>query len=667
MTETDNSILERFNIDLNRRLEALDSVGAEACGTGGEDGEGPQVYALVQKRLVPSQVKLIDELHADPCEHLLIPLATGIVEVPTASGSSERFVTIVEAPTGPPLVGDWQVDGLSIDSFVKKTLVGGAFAALDHLHELGYAHRAIRPDNIFLSTDPEIGIVLGDCFSAPPGAGQHDIYEPLERSTAHPAGRGAGDSAADMFALGVTVLELYTGKTPGEGRSRQELYHARIAQGSYWAYAGGRDLPGAIASLVRNLLNDDPAERWTLMDLKLWLGGQEPKKLSGFSNWSTSRPVQFMGQSFSDRRLLAEAFNANVGEAARYLSSRDYPSWIQQVVASENFSDRLERLLQPVPPNSQDTSSDEDDALVAKYVAFMDPTGPIRYRGVAIAFDGIGPALADAFARGDSGSIDTISRLFSSKLLIQLAEISEEHNPFAADVMQGLGPAVRVMQSKAAGMGIERVLYDLNPGLPCLQGDSGLWTSSVGAALQALEQAQSGASQGGTLFDKHFMAFCSSRERGLEALFAGLGRTAGDPTRAALATADVIAHLQGKNDVGPLPALCERLADRLKPVIGSLQNRRLRESAGAQLAELAKAGDAAHISSRLNLNKLQALDRKEYADARARFAQLKRDRARLEQGINGSDPAAQHVGYQAAAAFSILMLGLSTALFMWGA
>ena len=82
------------------------------------------------------------------------------------------------------------------------------------MHRAGLTHRAIRSDNLFFRDAADGPATLDECLSAPPGRNQPDAFEPIESAMAWPHGRGDGTLASDMFALGVTVVTLLSGRWP---------------------------------------------------------------------------------------------------------------------------------------------------------------------------------------------------------------------------------------------------------------------------------------------------------------------------------------------------------------------------------------------------------------------------------------------------------------------
>lgn len=661
MFDCSNPLDERYKVDFSDRLPDLDSPGARAfAATDSEQGD-EAVYALVQERAVPLRLNVLEELLKEPVDFLTCPLATGLARIESPTGEVERLVTITKRPPGPSLAQKWDKSRGSIDQFIKGPFLGSIALALDGLAQKEARHRAIRPNNIFFGGKDHGGVVLGECFSAPAGSGQPDIFEPLERSLLPPDARGEGDEAADMYALGVTVLTLFLDEMPGEGRGRTEMFHARVSHGSFWALTASKELPGTLSTLLRGLLNDDPTERWTLRDLIQWVDGHAPQRTSGLANWTLSRPVKFAGNTYSDRRILAEALAANAEAGAAYLRDQDFVAWVQQVVASETMTDRIERLIGIGSDTDIVGDPAADGALVAKFCMFLDPLGPVRYCGLSLSIDGIGQTLAVAHKNRRQEDIDAITDLLSSGLMAALAEIAEGHNPLShlwGDQIRAISSFAR---KKGPGVGIERVLYELNPALPCQSTRfSGGWAGSIGGALKALDRGLESLPQGSPMLDPHFMAFCASKDKSLVHTFVTLTHPNVDGGQAAVMLMELFGSLQGSQRTGPLKNLSARLAEQAKPVLQMLRNRKSREELAAKLSGMSAAGDLSSIVREVAFTHAKVEDSRAFSLARARYLELTHLRWKLEAGITGSDPEAQKFGAMGSAFVGFVILAVST-------
>ena len=655
----------RYILDLNTPLPHFDTAGGRAFRVIDQRDAGAGLYAVVHHRGVPHRRDVLLSLMQSPVANMLNPILQEIIR--PAAGKPEHLVTLIEAPAGPSLAeaaARTPVNGHRI----RRVLVPAIVKALTALHARKLTHRALRPENIFFTNESCDEIVLGDCFTAPPAMDQPAWFEPLERATADPFGRGVADESADIFAAGVSLLSAYLGRLPGSEREPDKLLMARVAQGSFWALSAGVEIPGIIGSLLRGMLNDDPDERWVLKEIGAWVDSALPSRRSVTTLWTFARPVTFRRTSYSDRRILAQDFAKYPLEAAPFLRGLEFAKWIQHLVTSELFSERLERLLDVRPEVDLSSSRHGDYSLVARVVAHLDPWGPIRFRALSICFDGVGPAVARIFEEGDEKRLDALTHLFDSNVLPAILDIVADRNPSVSRVVQELTSAVAIVRAGTMGTGLMRVLYDLNPTLACLSPQLGdRWIPTPEALLDHIEEmaGKAGASQ--NLLDPHMLAFFSSRVAQAQRHIDRIGARTSDPTRAMSAIVDLFAFLQSVLRAGKLPNLCRHLTKGMRPLAKRIRSRTRREATLRRLDQLARSGDIRRLSESVDLAKILQQDAREFAAARLRIAELEQQRRALLRPVQPSDPSAMAAGYRLAAAIGwLVMLGTITALTLTG-
>jgi tetratricopeptide (TPR) repeat protein len=122
---------------------------------------------------------------------------------------------------------------------------------LAHAHEQGVVHRDLKPGNVFLCDDGQVKVLdfgLAHVFGRRSRSGGTPAYMAPEQARGEPS-----DERADVYALGVILHELVTGRRP-------------LDSGAHGAGASGRqpDLPGAparLAKLVARMHASNPADR----------------------------------------------------------------------------------------------------------------------------------------------------------------------------------------------------------------------------------------------------------------------------------------------------------------------------------------------------------------------------------------------------------------------
>jgi serine/threonine-protein kinase len=180
---------------------------------------------------------------------------------------------------------------LSLEDTVDFVLQ--ASEALAEAHSLGIVHRDLKPGNLFLTRRPEGSplvkvldfglskVVLGE-EDAPDTsltatnvvAGSPHYMSPEQvRSLKHV------DARTDVWALGVILYELLTGKRPFEGNTVTALCAAVAADTPPPARVLRPDIPQAVETLISACMEKDPSRRLpTVAHLAVGLAPFAPKR-----------------------------------------------------------------------------------------------------------------------------------------------------------------------------------------------------------------------------------------------------------------------------------------------------------------------------------------------------------------------------------------------------
>ncbi|KAA5543916.1 serine/threonine-protein kinase [Roseiconus nitratireducens] len=133
----------------------------------------------------------------------------------------------------------------------------GIASGVDHLHSAGLVHRDLKPGNVF----DDLGIVkVGDYglskFISSSQRGGHTESVGTFHYMAPEIGRGHYGREIDVYALGVMLFELLTGRVPFDGESCHEIIVKHLT-----SIPDLSDIPSPYRETIAAALEKDPGKR----------------------------------------------------------------------------------------------------------------------------------------------------------------------------------------------------------------------------------------------------------------------------------------------------------------------------------------------------------------------------------------------------------------------
>ncbi len=138
-----------------------------------------------------------------------------------------------------------------------EAILNDVVAGVSYLHEQGIVHRDLKPANIFV--EPEC-VKLGDVglskFISTSRRSAHTESVGTVYYRAPEIAHGRYGREVDVYALGVILFEMLTGKVPFDGESTGEILMKQLTQPPNLGA-----LPSAMRSVVGRALEKDPLKR----------------------------------------------------------------------------------------------------------------------------------------------------------------------------------------------------------------------------------------------------------------------------------------------------------------------------------------------------------------------------------------------------------------------
>jgi serine/threonine protein kinase len=154
---------------------------------------------------------------------------------------------------------------LPADRAVAITL--GISRALDYIHSCGVVHRDLKPENIMVDNDDRTKLID---FGIAGRAGARQLtFGSLSQIMGTPdyiapeqVNGKPGDARSDVYALGVMLYEMVTGKTPFRGANPFAVMNDRLVNNPIPPRELDPEISPALQEVIYRALRRDPAGRY---------------------------------------------------------------------------------------------------------------------------------------------------------------------------------------------------------------------------------------------------------------------------------------------------------------------------------------------------------------------------------------------------------------------
>lgn len=646
-------VRDRYQIDSEKPLPQFDSQPAVAYHCVHKRDTKRSLFALICDPKLPPRLDVVGIVRRTDHRNVLRALDWDVVD--WAPEGRRCPIVIIEKPGGtrvfPSIEGHYSP---MPEEWVTRNFIDPACQVLRDLHSLGTYHRMIRPDNLFWMDESHREMVVGECFSAPAGVTNPIVYETLECALSSAAGRGEGGPENDLYAVGVTILALLTGQSPLAGQEDEAILRSRLSHGSYAALVQHHRVSLTMMEPLRGLLNDDPSERWTLEDLTLWVNGRRLSPKQQVMPTKGSRGLTIAGRDYNTAREVANAMHRNWDQAAVLVSSGALDNWLRRSLGED---DRVEAVNL-----AKAGAGDHSDKLIARILIALDPDGPIRLKEFSATVEGVSTLLG-AFAN-DSAARQLFASVISMGLIHFWMEQQRGVGLGFIRHMSRLDKVRAMVNQTALGAGIERVVYELNPGLPC---QSPLFERDfvplVEMLMPAFERLCYQEDPPKNLIDRHVAAFLATNfKRPLGGEFRDVDKGESEQ-EGRIAQTRILAALQdAQHRDAVFPKLCEFTAMLLDPAVDRFASRERRKKIRARLRKAAKSGRIQDLLEIIDDMEELAIDKQSFESASREYHVATFNLINLTKDIHHKPELAIEIGGQLSGAVAMLGCVMTVAL-----
>ena len=626
----------------------FDSVGGRAYAAHYKGAENTaDLVAILCDKGLPSRLESITAMRSIDHPSILRLIDSGIVQWP--QDKIYRYVFAYQRPTAPRMKQTIdEPHAVMSDDFLNNHFIIPMIGALVELQRTGIVHNAIRPTNIYWRIGSTASPQLGECLSAPAGYGQPVLFEPPERAMSMPMARGIGQHADDCYAFGVMLTLLILGFNPMQDIDEATILRTKMERGTFGALLGNRRVSPAHIEILRGLLADDASQRWTGTDLEQWINGRRTTPKNTDSGRRAARAYEFLGHEYWQTRPLAMAMSEHVREAAQIIENGSLDKWLRRAMNDETRANNMAEAQ--VGLKKIGKTANYEDQLIARVCIALDPPAPIRYRGLSVMPMGIANMLIDVLMTGNNSQ--ALAEIISSQLVSLWVDMQQEAKTEVVPLGQQLERMKGFLEKTTFGNGIERVAYELNPGLHCLSPIlRAQYVTTPRALLPALERVATSGERPPEPMDRHIAAFLIVRDRRSEILFDSMMAPVSLP-RHGLALLTLYSEMQYRHGPDALPGLAQWLMPLLEPALQRYLGKTIKEKLRDKVKETVTRGNLGLLVKLLDDPQRIERDQQEFMAARMLYLNIMKEIAHLENRLANREIVVRNSGKPMAAAIS---------------
>ena len=213
--------------------------------------------------------------------------------------------------------GSLQGERLSYQE-LRETVIPCINEALRELHKIGVIHKDLKPSNIMRLDNGRDVAIIDFGISSVIDDGRTVLVTKTGMTPEYSAPetfRSVFLEESDYYSLGITLYELFCGRTPYAGMSNDEITQYMSIQKIPFP----AEMPKALKELISGLTYSDlayrndkknPNRRWTYDEVQNWCEGKHqpiPGEANTESNTSRIPAYKFRGEPYTDTTELVQA------------------------------------------------------------------------------------------------------------------------------------------------------------------------------------------------------------------------------------------------------------------------------------------------------------------------------------------------------------------------
>lgn len=394
---------------------------------------GKKYVAKVYRRTASIKTEVTEQL-----KHLKSPYVATVYEI-----GEHRDATVEILPF-------YSKGSLSGKTFTYEQLRNSIIPCLNEglkaLHDAKIIHKDLKPSNIMVTDDQQSVAIIDFGISSVTEAGNTVIVTQTGMTPEYSAPetfKGLYSTNSDYYALGITLYELFCGKTPYGNMPADDIEKYIAIQRIPFPKTMPHELQELIGALTYYDISNrrdknNPNRRWGYDEVKKWLAGIKQTIPGEGVDRRSARPYFFAGKNYTTRTELVRALVENWDEGKKELF-RGKLSDYYKIYDSE-----AHQICQDAE-RAATRASGKDDFIFWKTMYALQPkTKDFFWKGqVYIGLPALGRALLEQLRKNSSSMNEYIDGVLREELLSKYIAMKDPDNEKMLAAVKGLESSYR--------------------------------------------------------------------------------------------------------------------------------------------------------------------------------------------------------------------------------
>lgn len=315
---------------------------------------------------------------------------------------------------------------------LRNSIIPCLNEGLKALHDAKIIHKDLKPSNIMVTDDQQSVAIIDFGISSVTEAGNTIVVTQTGMTPEYSAPetfKGLYSTNADYYALGITLYELFCGKTPYGNMPAEDIEKYIAIQRIPFP----KIMPTELQELIRALTyydisnrrdKNNPNRRWGYDEVKKWLAGIKQTIPGEGVDQRSTRPYFFVGKNYTTRTELVRALVENWDEGKKELF-RGKLSDYYKIYDSE-----AHQICRSAEREATRASGKDDFIFWKTMYALQPKTKDFFWKGqVYIGFPALGRALLEQLRKNSSSMNEYMDGVLREELLskyIAMKDLGDE-------------------------------------------------------------------------------------------------------------------------------------------------------------------------------------------------------------------------------------------------